>query len=648
MIPTSRMSRLIDQTFAEDGPLAQAFDRYVPRDGQRAMAQACFDTLRQGGQLLAEAGTGIGKTFAYGAAALLSGRKVIISTATKNLQDQLFRRDLPDLCRALDMPARVVILKGRENYICRQRLRQAEELLKNQHQQGMLAAWVEVRHWADQSERGELNEVLSSRGHPLWDKVCARSEFCSLSECSSDRCHYPQLRADAEDADVLIVNHHLLGADLALRAAGLPALLPERDALIVDEAHQLGAVLTQALGQSASTLSWSHALREVATLVNNEIKDSPALQRHLADTQSRLQALQQLADGVREKVLATDWLAHATREQALAAFQQAWKDLLPHLSSASERSPAIKAQAAILARLAEATLHWQSVASDRVAWCEGQQGHWFFHATPMSIADAFSRMLEKHFPSAIFTSATLSVGGDFEFFKRQLGLWGAQSHCWESPYDYAGKAMLYLPHSLPEPNQEGYTLALMRKVWPLVLASGGRTFLLFTSYRAMELAAQTLRPHLPFPMLVQGEADAQVLVEKFRTLGNAVLLATAGFWEGVDVAGPALSLVVIDKIPFAPPDDPVAQARAEALEEKGLSAFACEQLPQAAMSLVQGAGRLIRSEQDHGVLVIGDPRLISRRYGSQLLRALPPMRQTRQRDEAAEFLRQLALGGHGT
>jgi ATP-dependent DNA helicase DinG len=633
------MNKEIEKTFAADGDLAHYFANFQPRQGQTEMADASLSTIRQGGTLIAQAGTGIGKTFAYGVAALLSGRKVIISTATKSLQDQLSKRDLPALCQALSMPARIQVLKGRENYVCEQRLAQAAQHYALTNQRGLQAAVAEVKTWAGQSNSGELADILGNRSNPIWDKVCARSEFCALVTCDSERCTYPALRSDAENADILVINHHLLGADLALRAAGMPAILPDREALIIDEAHQLAPVLFQALGQSASTLSWHHSLRDLAVLVQTEIKDMPNLNQAIQETQAALEQWQALAQDVKLKQSAQVWLENNEHQQALSHFIAQWKLLSPLLAIASDRSTTIKAQAALLGRLSEVTVNWQHVSEEQVSWIEAQVGHWFLYATPMDISDDFSAAMKRLYGSLILTSATLAAGEDFDYLKRQLGLWEAQAHRWDSPYNYANNALLYLPSHLPEPNSEDYTLTLMRRVWPLLIANGGRAFLLFTSYKAMKLAAETLRPHLPFPLLVQGEQDAHQLIASFRSKGNAVLIATASFWEGVDVSGEALSLVMIDKIPFSPPDDPVSQAREKALEEKGLSAFVCEQLPNAIMSLVQGAGRLIRSETDTGVLVIGDPRLTNRRYGKQILAALPPMKQTRHSAEVVAFMK---------
>jgi ATP-dependent DNA helicase DinG len=632
------MNKEIEITFASDGVLSQVFSNFQARSGQVEMADACFSHIRQGGNLIAEAGTGIGKTFAYGVAALLSGRKVIITTATKSLQDQLSKRDLPALCHALSIPARIAVLKGRENYVCSQRLNQASQQATLLHQKGMQVAIQEVKQWASREHRGELAEVLGSRANPVWDKVCARSEFCALVACDADHCAYPALRKDAEDADIIVINHHLLGADLALRAAGLSPILPDRDSLIVDEAHQLAPVLVQALGQSASTLSWLHGLREVAQLMNNEIRDMPSCDKALQEIQVSLVQWQQTAEGVKGKFKAEDWLAKEDQQIALTAFLEQWRQLLPQLVMAADRSPTIKAQVALLGRLAEATLSWGMSQGQYVPWAEAQNNHWFLYATPLSIADDFANAIKKRFSSVILTSATLAVGESFDYIQRQLGLWEANCHRWQSPYRYAEQAMLYLPAQLPQPNDSDYTLALMRRIWPLLIANGGSAFLLFTSYKAMQIAADTLRPHLPFPLLVQGDQDAHQLIATFRSKGNAVLLATASFWEGVDVTGSALSLVVIDKIPFSPPDDPVAQAREVLMVEKGLSAFVCEQLPDATMALIQGAGRLIRSETDSGVLVIGDPRITQKHYGKQILAALPPMKQTRSNADVVAFI----------
>lgn len=634
------MNKEIERVFALDGELAQHFNQFTPRQGQTEMADACFQTLREGGELVAEAGTGIGKTFAYGVAALLSGRKVIISTASKALQDQLSKRDLPALCQALSVPAKIQVLKGRDNYVCQQRLQLHIQHLALTNQKGLQAAANEVKHWAMQTQTGELTEVLGQRSHPLWDKVCARSEFCALVECDSERCAYPQQRKDAEEADVIVINHHLLGADLALAVQGLPKILPERPAIVIDEAHQLADVMTQALGQNASTLSWGYALRELQAQVQTEIKDMPVLVSGIEQLLIVLADWQASALHTKVKQSAEAWLSEAIHKEKLNAFIDQWRVVVTQLAIAADRSPTIKAQASVLGRLAEVTLAWQHANKQQIAWIEGQNDHWFIYITPLSIADTFIDRMRQHYSSMLLTSATLSAGGDFSHLQRQLGLWDAQCQQWLSPFNYEKQALLYLPEQLPEPQSETYTVKLMRRIWPLLLANGGKAFLLFTSYKAMQLAAETIRPHCPFPLLVQGEQDAHQLIAQFRQKGNAVLCATASFWEGVDVAGEALSLVVIDKIPFSPPDDPVTLAREQDLQEKGLSVFVCEQLPSAIMTLVQGAGRLIRSETDRGVLVIGDTRLSHRRYGQQILKALPPMRQTREQQQALAFIQQ--------
>lgn len=634
--------------FAPTGLLARALPGYAPRTVQRSMADAVATTLRDGGRLLVEAGTGTGKTFAYLAPALLSGRKIIISTGTKHLQDQLFDRDLPTVRGALGLSTRVALLKGRANYLCLHRLdlTAAEGRFASRAQ----AAELEhVRSWAGRTRSGDVRELSEiAEDSPLWPRVTSTSDNCLGSDCPNfNDCFVVKARRAAQDADLVVVNHHLLFADMALKEEGFGELLPGVDAVVVDEAHQIADVATQFFGMSIGS-------RQLLSLARDAVQEHLREAGDMGDLPDAAAAL--------EKAVAELRLAFGPHN-----VRQAWR--------AFGDSPRLRGALEELAGQLEALRAWLKLAAPRgrglencwvraerlherlqrvaaqpgddyVHWVETFTRGFTVHFTPLSVAPAFRAQLERLGNTWIFTSATLAVGDSFEHYAATLGLDAPRTLRLESPFDYARNALLYIPKALPDPRDDGYTAAVIRVARALLATSGGRAFLLFTSHRALQEAARALREELEFPLLVQGEAPRAELLARFRSLGNAVLLGTGSFWEGVDVRGEALSLVLIDKLPFASPGDPVLQARIDARKARGGNPFFDIQIPEAVIALKQGAGRLIRDVNDRGVLVLCDPRLLNKGYGRVFRASLPPMPVTQRADDVRHFFARDAQPAH--
>ncbi len=633
----------VERFFSEQSPLAAAIPSFRPRAQQREMALAVAEAIRDNAILIAEAGTGTGKTFAYLVPALINGGKVIVSTGTKNLQDQLFQKDLPMVRDALHAAVSVALLKGRSNYICHYHLELAQSngLFKTREDVKHLARIVNYAKVTQSGDKSGLADVPENA--PIWMHVTSTRDNCLGQECPHhSECFVLKARKEAMEADVVVVNHHLFFADVMLRDEGVAELLPACNTVIFDEAHQLPETASLFFGDSLSTAQLFDLSQDARIEALSAAKDFAALPAGCDELDKAARDLRLVFK--KEGRMPAD-SARNTREfaPALRALAEKLAKLSSLLEKQAERSEGLENCHQRAQALTRQLDQWRNEEPDgKVKWLEVFHHSLQLNATPLSIADIFARQLAGHPRAWIFTSATLAVKQDFSHYQHEMGLQNARTACWDSPFNYQEQALLYVPQGLPEPNSEGYTDAVVRAALPLIEASRGRAFLLFTSLRAMQRAYDLLqaefdRKGLKYPLMLQGEGSRNELLSRFREHGNAVLLGSQSFWEGVDVRGEALSLVIIDKLPFAPPDDPVLAARIAELNKQGHNAFMEYQLPRSIINLKQDAGRLIRDEHDRGVLMICDPRLISKQYGKRIWQSLPPFRRTRDEQEAVAF-----------
>lgn len=627
--------------FRTRGPLDGLLDGFQPRPGQIRLAETIAECLERRRDLVAEAATGTGKTLAYLMPILMRSGKAIISTGTLNLQDQLFTRDLPLALKATGVEKNIALLKGRANYLCPQRLERADAE-PAPLDEDTAAHLEQVRRWSRHTESGEIREVhqIPERAR-IWPLVTSTVDNCLGAECPHlNDCPVLKARRRANEADVVVVNHHLLFADLALKQTGFGEVLPGADAIIVDEAHQVPEVATRFFSRAVS--AW-----QVADLIRDCLAATPEIAGSLKVLQRPVEMLKQasaeLAAAAHSLPERGDW-RHLDRltvelDELLAALRQL-ADALEPLDQSSREMGSCHDRARGLAETLATLLAGDDEAG--VRWFTCRRGRLSLTWTPLNIAETFGRLRAELNSTWIMTSATLAVGGSFGHFIERLGLDDPATLLIPSPFDYAHQTRLWLPADLPEPNDPGHTEQLLVRIKPLLIASRGQAFLLFTSHRALNRAADWLRAHTDFRLLIQEQAPRDVLLQEFRARPGSLLLGAASFWEGVDVRGAALSVVVIDKLPFAAPDDPVLSATIRAIRERGGNPFAEFQIPAAVIALKQGAGRLIRHADDRGVLVLGDPRIRSRGYGRIFLDSLPPMPQCRDAAEAAEFIRGLA------
>lgn len=654
--------RRVAHAFAPDGELAGAVRGFVARDSQRELALAVFDAIVERATLVAEAGTGTGKTFAYLVAALLAGGKVLVSTGTKALQDQVHGKDLAAVTRALGLRLECALLKGRQNYVCLHRLARAER-------EAQLATRLDAAHlravlrFARTTATGDLAELAEvPENAPIRPLVTSTRENCLGGECLRfEECFVYKARRAAQAADVVVVNHHLFLADLALRDDAMPEFLPSVDTVVLDEAHQLPKIAGEFFGSTWSlgqVIELAHDARAVGLAQAADGAPWIALTQSIeqAARELRLQLAQAgLAPGTRvalERIGGRTALA-----QALAATEASLASLASALAANQGRDAELDLLAHRVGELCAQLAQWrdaftgaadagasQTPIDETVRWV-GVSAHGAqFNATPLAPGEAFARVRAQQTQAWILTSATLTVARRFDAFIAETGLVEARTARWDSPFDFARQALLYLPQPMPSPLAPDFAERVADCAWPVIAAAGGRTFVLCTTLRAVERIAERLRARMreagaELPLLVQGETTRRALVEAFRRAGNAVLVGSASFWEGIDVRGDALSLVVIDKLPFAPPDDPVVEAKIRRLRALGRNPFVEYQLPQAVTLLKQGVGRLIRDETDRGVLMILDDRLLAKPYGKAILASLPPFARTRSQAQACAFFR---------
>jgi ATP-dependent DNA helicase DinG len=631
----------LDDVFGADGALAERLPGFTYRAAQQQMAELVVAALESGRHAVIEAGTGIGKTFAYLLPVLLLGRRAIISTGTHTLQDQLFARDLPLLGAVVGRPMEVALLKGRGNYLCWHRVDAA--LRDGTRDATTVAALQALDTWGQTSASGDLTELEDlADDHALRAQVTSTVDNCLGRECAFiDRCFVVEARRRAQAADVVIVNHHLLLADLALKDSGFGELLPGTDAVVVDEAHQLPDVAQQFFG-------WSVGTRELESLSRDVFAEARAAGA-LARVDGALSALGRALVALRVAVTRpegrTPWIAapaalRDTLPEAAAALEELGENLESLTESSAGLRNCFERCTACALRLREITV---ADPSEGLRWFDLTPGGMAVHWTPLDVGAALAARIEAQGGVWVFASATLAIGDDFSHFLSRIGLRAPLTGVLPSPFDYVRNARIYLPQALPDPSDELYVDTLLATVWPLVEAARGGAFLLFTSYRALQRAERWLEGRAaPGRVLVQGRGSRSDLLNQFRADGNAVLLGTGSFWQGVDVRGRALRFVMIDKLPFAVPSDPLVQARAEAIRRAGGDAFNELQLPQAVLALKQGVGRLIRDFDDRGLIVLGDPRLRTRGYGATFLASLPAMPVIDDFAAALEFATSLA------
>ncbi|MCX7061721.1 MAG: ATP-dependent DNA helicase [Gammaproteobacteria bacterium] len=622
-----------------EGPFARAVPGFSARSQQQTMAEAVETAIASRGRLVVEAGTGTGKTYAYLVPALASGRRVVVSTGTKNLQDQLFFRDLPRVRDALGLPVRISLLKGRANYLCIYRLRKAVMDPRARVSRTKLSF---VDDWAIRTESGEVSELPPTvADDQLLPLVTSTADNCLGGKCPDfAECHVVKARRAAQAADLVVVNHHLLFADFRLKEEGF-GVLPGADAIIVDEAHQLPELATQFFGEKVSTRQLSDLARDIAVEVQ-AFRDMPRLTEALDQLALATIELERPFNEVGSGRMGLDDFAQRTGvASALSAARTALDECRDTLLAVAERSTGLAHCSGRATTMAGAL---DRIAGDAeqglVRWAESAGRGGALHAAPVEPIEGFKRFMAAYPGAWVFTSATLAAGEDFRHFTATLGLDDAVTLRLDSPFDYAEQARLHVPRGLPDPNDPGYADAVADALVPLIEASGGGAFVLCTSYRAMDRIAERLRAALPFPLFVQGEAGKSTLIEQFASSGNGVLVATASFWEGVDVKGAALRLVAIDKLPFNQPGDPVFEARLKLIRDRGGNPFVELQLPRAITALRQGVGRLIRDRTDRGMVVLCDPRLRSKGYGRKVVASLPPIPALKDPAEACAWLRE--------
>jgi ATP-dependent DNA helicase DinG len=630
---------------SDKGRLSTAIPGFVAREAQSELAAAIAQAITGRSMLIAEAGTGTGKTYAYLLPCLLSGKKAIISTATKTLQEQLFQKDLPTLVRALGLSVRMQNLKGRSNYICQYRVAlYAEE--GQFHSQQSAHEVLHVRDKMSQMHEGERAELPElSEDSAVWPYVTSTVENCLGAECPKyTDCFLVKARKRALEADVVVINHHLFFADSRLKEEGFGELLPGADVVVFDEAHQLAEIASNFNGQRIGT-------RQFRDLFDDLLKEWPVLDlanQPLKTLSARVDKLMDellvIVSAKEERISWDELKRHKTfmllwdewlslRDELDACFEsEAIKDI-PGLTRCKER----------LTEFGTLLLSFNQPSTNMIRWVERFKHTVVFHSTPYDVAESFGALLAKAQCAFVFTSATLTMASSFDCFAKSLGLSEAPTLLLQSPFEFQQQALLYLPRGLPDPKDGLYYECLVEKALPIINACGGRCFFLFTSHRALKVVAQLLSNDLNYPLLIQGDEAKPILLARFRQLGNAVLLGTSTFWEGVDVKGQALSCVIIDKLPFANPFDPVTQGKMSYLKRRGLSGFDELSLPNAVIALKQGVGRLIRDSSDRGVLMIADPRLTAREYGRHIFNSLPSLPRTRDEHRVLEFIRELAL-----
>lgn len=637
-----KLSEKITDAFSPEGTLSQNIHGFRPRDAQLEMAQAVGRAVKFAKSAVIEAGTGTGKTFAYLVPALLSGKKTIISTGSKNLQDQLFNRDLPTIQKALKYKGKVALLKGRANYLCLERLDQVIAM-GVVGDKSVLADLAKVRKWHTGTKTGDLSECITiAEDSPILPQLVSTAESCLGSDCPNYKeCYVVQARRKALEADVVVVNHHLFCADMAVKETGFGELIPDAELIIFDEAHQLPDIASQYFGQSLTSRQLFDICKDSNIVYRTELKDLAQLGKASDHLQKVVQDFRLLLGDGNKRGNLREILQDPKVAEGFAKLNENIDFLSEVVKKSLGRSETLDK---IFERLAEVKAQLKRLGDTSVVgycyWYEINGRSFGLHITPLTVADKFGEQMRANQVGWIFTSATLEVGGKFDHFCQRLGIENAEQMVLQSPFDYARQSLLCVPRYLPDTNKSHTLTELAQLLKPVIEANNGRCFLLCTSYFMMRGLADFLREQSSLSVLLQGETSKSRLLEKFVAEPNSVLVATQSFWEGIDVRGDALSLVIIDKLPFTAPDEPLLKARMEDCKLQGGDPFNDIQIPEAVITLKQGVGRLIRDVTDRGAVIICDSRLVMRQYGSTFLKSLPPSKRTRDLAKVLTFLKE--------
>jgi ATP-dependent DNA helicase DinG len=630
----------IGDSLQQGGVFDSAIDSFVPRQVQQEMAVSVMDAINYRGKLVVESGTGTGKTYAYLIPVVVSGKKTIISTGTRHLQEQIFNRDLPVVLGVLGADTKAEMLKGRSNYLCRYRHRlngQQTDLVgkENALSYDVLDSWVVSTRVGDIAEVTELNE-----SSPIWKQVTSTADNCLGGKCPDySKCFVNQARKRAMEADIVVVNHHLFFSDLTLKTDGFGELLPQHEVVIFDEAHSIPDIASGFFGFSISNYQIYDLLEDIISAEKDE-KSGAEFRKPIARIEQKLNVFQGHMSKLGKDSEILETLRNQKFDELLDDFLDRLNELEDPLASASSVGENLARCLARFIQLSGQLFEWRENRDrNHVCWLESGRSLVRFHQTPLNVGDHFGKYLEVPGISWIFTSATLAVGNDFSSFCNKVGLQEMETRKWDSPYDYLNNTLLYVPADMPDPREAGFADSLCRLILDATRASRGRCFCLFTSYSMMNRVFDLVSDAIEWPLFLQGQASKQHLLQRFLEADNAVLFGTASFWEGVDVKGEALSCVIIDKLPFDYPSDPVLKSQLNKCEEQGGKPFMDIQVPDAVIGLKQGAGRLIRSETDKGVLILCDPRVISKSYGKMFLKSLPPMPLTRDFTDVEAFYR---------
>ena len=645
---TAHQNSTTDDFFSVNGPLNDCLEDYQLRTEQVEMAKSIIGTIEDKSSLVVEAGTGVGKTFAYLYPALLKGGKVVISTATKNLQDQLFFNDIPKIREALKISVKVNILKGRGNYICKLRM-------ENTIQEGMFFNKEDAQHlqlikaFSDNTDSGEVSEISEiPETSTIWPMVTSTKENCLGQDCEFYKeCFLVKARKEALESEVLIVNHHLFFADFVLKDEELSEILPKANTIIFDEAHQVPLVASFFLGQSISSSQISNLIQDCQQGLKKYPDTIKVLDALSKDFQEIVFELKKIVSPFPARLNINNLKNYENFEKTYSSLIEKLELLGITLSKHSEENAELQK---LFERSSELNIKFSSWLKkdnqNNIYWIEVFARTVQFNETPISISEQFNKFQEKSDSAWIFTSATLSINGSFDHFVKLLGLEKAITQYLQSPFNYSENAFLYVPKEIPDSKDELFNLVLVKKALPLIKASKGRAFVLATSLKSMEEIGALLKDELKknvinYPVITQGEGPKSDLLQQFKKHGNAILIGSLSFWEGIDVRGPALSLVIIDKLPFQSPGDPVFESKIKLLSEEGINAFMSMQLPEAIIRLKQGVGRLIRDDNDKGVMVICDKRIIEKSYGIKIWKSLPPFKRTRNESAVINFLEEL-------